>query len=138
MGMVVVAFFAANAGAGPDDHDQIDLKTNQVRRKLRQALRIFPSANRYSMVKFFPSIQPSLFNSCRNASTRTALPDSSAYIQETDAEDFPRLLRVGGTAKRKEHGAKRKDGDFSLHVFLLCLDPLAPRHSTLAPSHLIT
>ena len=39
MGMVVVAFFAANA-AGPCDHDQIDLKTNQVRRKLRSALRL--------------------------------------------------------------------------------------------------
>ena len=38
MGMVVVAFFAANAGWRPCDHDQINLKTNQVRRKLRQAL----------------------------------------------------------------------------------------------------
>ena len=38
MGMVVVAFFAANAAGVPCDHDQINLKTNQVRRKLRQAL----------------------------------------------------------------------------------------------------
>ena len=26
-----------------------------------------------------------------------------------------RLLRLGGTVNRKEHGAKRDDGDFSLH-----------------------
>ncbi len=41
MGMVVVAFLAANAACRPCDHDQINLKTNQVRRKLRQALRLF-------------------------------------------------------------------------------------------------
>ncbi len=38
MGMVVVALFAANAAGRRCDHDQINLKTNQVRRKLRQAL----------------------------------------------------------------------------------------------------
>jgi len=26
------------------------------------------------------------------------------------------LLRLNGNAERKEHGAKRKDGDFFLHV----------------------
>ena len=41
MGMVLVAFFAAKFVAPPGDHDQIDLKTNQVRCKLRQAV-IFP------------------------------------------------------------------------------------------------
>ena len=35
IGMVVVALFAANATDVPDDHDQINLKTNQIRRKLR-------------------------------------------------------------------------------------------------------
>ena len=40
MGMVVVALLAANADGRPCDHDQINLKTNQVRRKLRQALRL--------------------------------------------------------------------------------------------------
>ena len=40
MGMVVVALFAANADGRPCDHDQINLKTNQVRRKLRQALKL--------------------------------------------------------------------------------------------------
>jgi hypothetical protein len=31
----------------------------------------------------------------------------SAYFQKTYAEDFSRLLRRRGTAKRKEHSAKR-------------------------------
>ena len=35
MGMVVVASFAANALRIPCDHNQINLKTNQFRRKLR-------------------------------------------------------------------------------------------------------
>jgi hypothetical protein len=32
----------------------------------------------------------------------------SAIIQETDAKDFSRLLRVGGNAKREEQSAKGK------------------------------
>ena len=35
---------------------------------------------------------------------------SSAIIQETYAEDFPCLLRVGGHAKRKEYGAQENCG----------------------------
>ena len=41
----------------------------------------------------------------------------SAWIEETDAEDFPCLLRLDERAKRKEHGAKSKELDFFLHVF---------------------
>ena len=40
MGMVVVALFAANADGRRCTHDEINLKTNQVRRKLWQALRL--------------------------------------------------------------------------------------------------
>jgi hypothetical protein len=46
---------------------------------------------------------------------------SSAWIQETDAEDFPCLLRVGGEAKSKEKKAGNKADDFFLHVFYYCL-----------------
>jgi hypothetical protein len=42
---------------------------------------------------------------------------SSAIIEVPYAEDFSCLLRLGCHAKGKEHGAKRKDGNFSLHVF---------------------
>jgi len=48
---------------------------------------------------------------------------SSARIQETDAEDFSRLQRLGGKAKRKEQGARNKrkafDDDSPL-MFNLC------------------
>jgi hypothetical protein len=36
---------------------------------------------------------------------------SGASIQETYAENFCRLLRLGGRAKRKEHGTKCKTND---------------------------
>ena len=39
MGMVVVALFAANTGRVSVDHDEINLKTNQLRGKLTQAVR---------------------------------------------------------------------------------------------------
>ena len=84
----MVAFFAANAVASPCDHDQINLKTNQLRRKLRQALS-FCSANRYSMVIFFPSIHPSLLSSCRNASTRAALPEAVLASRKPMRKIFP-------------------------------------------------
>src|SRR5215831_7040917 len=61
---------------------------------------------------------------------------SIAWIQEPDAEDFPRLLRLNWNAQRNEHSAKRKDGNFSHHVFF-SLDQLATRHLTLAPPHLM-
>ena len=54
---------------------------------------------------------------------------SSAIIQETYAEDFPCLLRLGRKQlRRKEHGAKSKDRDFFLHAFSL---PRSTCHSTL-------
>jgi hypothetical protein len=46
-----------------------------------------------------------------------------------------RRLHVDGKAKRNEHGAKRKESDFSLHLFLCSF------HSTLVThpsSHLIS
>ena len=116
MGMVVVAFFAANAGWLSCDHDQINLKTNQVRRKLRQALILLLGK---------PVLDGDIF-SLNPSKLAQLLPErlhedratgSSACIQETYAEDFPCLLRVGGSAKRQKHSAKSKDRDFFLHVF---------------------
>ena len=48
--------------------------------------------------------------------------------QEFYPRNFPRLLRLGGHAKRKEQGAKRKDSDFSLSCLSL-LFPLDTSHS---------
>ena len=94
MGMVVVAFFAANAAGVPETTIRSTLRrTRSAASSGRRS--VFCSANRYSMVIFFPSIHPSLLSSCRNASKRTALPEAVLCIQETDAKDFSSLLRVG-------------------------------------------
>ena len=47
-----------------------------------------PSANRYSMVTFFPSIHPSLLSSCWNESTRTALPEA-VRVSRKPMRTFP-------------------------------------------------
>src|SRR5262245_6796287 len=89
MGMVVVAPFAANAGGFP----VVTIKSTL--RRTRSAASSFtrssplPSANRYSMVMFFPSIQPSLVSSCRNASTRTALPEALLGSRKPMRKIFP-------------------------------------------------
>ena len=88
MGMVVVAFFAANAARVRCGHDQINLKTNQVRRKLRQALTLLLGK---------PVLDGEIL-SLNPAKLAQLLPErlqedratrSSACIQETYAEDFP-------------------------------------------------
>ena len=96
MGMVVVAFFAANAGGIPCDHDQINLKTNQVRRKLRQALSLLlgKSVLDGDILSLNPSKLAQLLPERLHEDRATR---SSACIQETYAEDFPCLLRVGHT-----------------------------------------
>ena len=66
MGMVVVALFAANAGGVPVTTIRSTLRrTKSAASSGRRSA--FASANRYSMVIFFPSIHPSLLSSCRNA-----------------------------------------------------------------------
>ena len=67
MGMVVVALFAANAAVPPVTTIRSTLRrTKSAASSGRRSF--FCSANRYSMVIFFPSIHPSLLSSCRNAS----------------------------------------------------------------------
>ena len=88
MGMEVVAFFAANAD-GPD--------VATIRSTLRRTKSAassgrrsdFCSANRYSRVIFFPSIHPSLLSSCRNASTRAALPEAVLTSRKPMRRIFP-------------------------------------------------
>jgi hypothetical protein len=100
MGMVLVAPFAAN-GVGPP--------TVTIRSTLRRTNSAassgsrsrFPSAYRYSMVRFFPSIHPNLFSSCRNASHKTAPPEAVLTSQATYAEDFSWLLRMSLYANSK-------------------------------------
>ena len=88
MGMVVVAFFAANGAAFPEATIKSTLRrTSSAASSGRRS--VFPSANRYSMVKFFPSIHPSLLNSSRNASMRTALPEAVLLSRKPMRKTFP-------------------------------------------------
>ena len=73
------------------------------------------------MVIFFPSIQPSLLSSCRNASTRTALPEAVLGSRITYAEDFPCLLRVTWINGRQKQDCKYEDKKFVSHRFSFTL-----------------
>src|SRR5262249_41644545 len=61
---------------------------------------------------------------------------SRSTYENPYARDLARLLRLNWNAQRNEQDAKRKDGNFSHHIF--SLDPLVTRHLTLALPHLIT
>jgi hypothetical protein len=52
---------------------------------------------------------------------------SSAYIQETDAEDFPCLLRVGGRNICQKKSCQQPESDSLLQFFF------SPRASLLLP-----
>ena len=88
MGMVVVAPFAAN-GVGPPE-TTIRSTLRRTKSAARSGNRSsFCSANRYSMVMFFPSIHPSLLSSCRSASKRTALAEAVLLSRKPMRKIFP-------------------------------------------------
>jgi hypothetical protein len=87
MGMVVVAPLAASAGVSPVTTIRSTLRrTSSAASSGRRPLF---SANRYSMVIFFPSIHPSLLSSCRNASTSTVLPEAVLGSRKPMRKVFP-------------------------------------------------
>jgi len=56
-----------------------------------------------------PSLNPSKFVQLLPERLHEACASgSSAWVQDTDAEDSSRLLRVNRGAMRKEHGAKQQ------------------------------
>jgi hypothetical protein len=72
---------------------------DQVHRKLRQALRF--SLRESVLDGDILSLTPTkLAHLLPERLQEDRHPRSSAWIEETDAGDFSRLLRVGGTAKR--------------------------------------
>src|SRR5262245_53836920 len=88
IGMVLVAPFAAN-GVGPPA-TTIRSTFRRTRSAPSSGSRSsFCSANRYSMVMFFPSIHPSLLISCRNASKRTAIPEAVLLSRKPMRGIFP-------------------------------------------------
>ena len=88
MGIEVVAFFAANANGTPVTTIKSTLRrTNSAARLGRRSF--FPSANRYSMAKFFPSVHCSLLSSWRNASMSTAIPEAVLESRKPMRKIFP-------------------------------------------------
>src|SRR5262245_34267667 len=89
MGMVVVVLLAANADV--DDAPTMTSTLRRIRSAASSGRRSdFCSANRYSMVMFFPSIHPSLPKSCRNASTMTAIPEGVLGSRKPMRKTFSR------------------------------------------------
>src|SRR5262245_7942029 len=100
MGMVVVAFFAANAATA--DVTTIRSTLRRTRSAASSGRRsFFCSANRYSMAILFPSIHPSLVSSCRNASTRTALPEAVLLSRKPMRGTFPACCARADTLSAK-------------------------------------
>src|SRR5215510_12754387 len=66
------------------------------------------------MVIFFPSIQPSLLSSCRNASKRTALPEEVLLSRKPMRGTFPVCC-----ASTVEHGARSGEHRARKKIFLV-------------------
>ena len=91
---------------------------NQVRRELKQALRAFVLCKSVLDGDIL-SLDPSkLAEFLSQRFPRDGTTGSSARIQDADAEDFPCLLRLNGSAKGKKQGAKLKI------LFLIIFFPL--------------
>ena len=125
MGMVVVAFLAANAGGVPVTTIRSTLRrTKSAASSGRRSG--FCSANRYSMVIFFPSIHPSLLSSCRNASTRTALPEAVLASRKPMRKIFPACCALAmGAEIRMAVASSQMTMDFIMDLspmFLLTTD----------------
>jgi hypothetical protein len=94
MGMALVAPFAANPGGSPVTTIKSTLRrTNSAARSGSRSS--FCSANRYSMVIFFPSNPSKLAHFLPEWIDEDRHAGSSTSIQETYAEHFRWLLRFG-------------------------------------------
>src|SRR5262245_34130233 len=118
MGMVVVAFFAANAGTA--DETTIRSTFRRTRSAASSGRRsFFCSANRYSMVMFFPSIHPSLLSSCRNASKKTAILEAVLLSRKP-----MRVIFSVCCASIVELGSRCREQSARQNVFLvICVVP---------------
>ena len=126
MGMVVVALLAANAARVPATTIRSTLRrTRSAASSGRRS--VFCSANRYSMAIFFPSIHPSLLISCRNASTRTALPEAVLLSRKPMRKIFPVCC-----ASASETFARKRVAS-SQRVILFFMFFFSPRASRLLP-----
>src|SRR5262249_21522332 len=135
MGMALVAPFAAN-GVRPPPETTIRSTLRRTSSAASSGMRsLFWSANRYSMLIFFPSTHPSFLSSCRNASTRTALPEALLGSKKPMRKIFPVCCASTEpqSAKSMAHSVKTV-----IFLFMFFLLSTATRHSTLfSLDHLI-
>src|SRR6266536_6605742 len=107
----------------------MDLETNQVRRKLRQALKLSlrESILDGDVFSFNPAKLAQLLPKRLQEDRDTG---SSAIIQVTYAGDFPCLLRAGKRNICQKKSCQQPGSDSLLHVFFLasCLTPFASFH----------
>ena len=126
MGMVVVARLAANAAIVPVTTIRSTLRRTRSAASSGRRL-FFPSVNRYSMVIFFPSIQPSLRTSCQNASRRSALPEAVVLSRTPMRGTFPACC-----APTEPQSAKSMAQSVRIEIFLfMFFSALSTRHSSL-------
>ena len=97
----------------------------------------FPSAYRYSMTMFFPSMYPSSLRPCRNASMRAGETEGEVGLRYAMRGIFVVCCASVGKQSAKSIALRVRTVIFS-SCLSLCLDLLVTRHLTLAPSHLIT
>ena len=117
MGIVVVALLAANAAPVPATTIRSTLRrTRSAASSGRRSG--FCSANRYSMAIFFPSIHPSLVNSCLNASTRTAVPEVVLASRKPMRRTFPDCCASAGTQSAKSIAQSARPINFCRMNFL--------------------
>src|SRR5262245_50208937 len=135
MGMVVVALLAANVG--PVAETTIKSTLRRTRSAASSARRsVFSSLNRDSIVKFLPSIHPSLRISCQKASKRTALLRASLGSRRPIRKIFPVCC-----ASTEPHSAKSMAISAKTVILLFMFFPAlsfdTPRSPLFSLDHLI-
>src|SRR5215467_1964021 len=131
MGMVLDAPFAANGVGPPEATIRSTLRRTRSAASSGRRSGVC-SANRYSMVIFFPSIQPSLLSSCRNASTRTALPEAVLLSRKPMRKTFPVCCALAKEALNSKVAATRQTIIF---VFIVAASRL-PDHFIRSCQHI--
>src|SRR5262249_26559195 len=80
------------------------------------------SAKRYSVVKFFPSIQPSLLSSCRNSFTMTALPEAVPASRKPILKTLPVCC---ASAEERANSRMAAIRQIAIFVFIVSASPLS-------------
>src|SRR5713226_16007 len=129
IGMVLVAFFAAKA-AGVLQAEKMTSTLSRTRSAARAGRpSYFPSAHRYSVVKFWPSIQPNSRRPTLKASNDGEGPEGAEKgdrmpIRQTFPADCASAARGAQRTKRRARASRMK---VALSALFLAVAPLWDR-----------